>query len=47
MADACYGITCNAICPGYVDTALGIQDDKVKDHNKNIIASNCIKLIDL
>lgn len=32
-----HGITCNAICPGYVDTAMGAQDKKVKDHYKNII----------
>ena len=32
-----YGITCNAVCPGYVDTAQGVQDDKVTDHHKNII----------
>lgn len=32
-----YGITCNAICPGYVDTALGVQDDKVKHHYQSVI----------
>lgn len=32
-----YGITCNAVCPGYVDTAIGVQDDGIKDHHKNII----------
>lgn len=33
-----YGITCNAICPGYVDTAMGVQDDKVLEHYKKVIA---------
>ncbi len=33
-----YGITCNAVCPGYVDTALGVQDDKIKNHHENVTA---------
>ena len=32
-----HGITCNAICPGYVDTELGVQDNKRKNHAINII----------
>jgi 3-oxoacyl-[acyl-carrier protein] reductase len=26
-----YGITCNAICPGYVDTRMGVQTDDAGD----------------
>lgn len=32
-----YGITCNAVCPGYVDTIMGIQTKDVKNHRKKII----------
>lgn len=32
-----YGITCNAICPGYVDTRMGVQNSKVEDHYQKII----------
>ena len=33
-----YGINCNAICPGYVDTKMGAQDDKIANHQQNIIS---------
>ena len=33
-----YGVTCNAICPGYVNTVQGVQDDKVKNHYESVIA---------
>lgn len=33
-----YGITCNAICPGYVDTNMGAQDDKIPEHYTRIIS---------
>ncbi|MBK8394911.1 MAG: SDR family oxidoreductase [Leptospiraceae bacterium] len=32
-----YGITANAISPGYVETAMGIQDDKVANHRNLIL----------
>ena len=32
-----FGITCNAICPGYVDTSMGAQDLKVDDHTAKIL----------
>lgn len=32
------GITCNAVCPGYVDTALGVQPDKVSHYLERVIA---------
>lgn len=33
-----YGITCNAICPGYVDTQMGIQNDSVNEHLLRVLA---------
>lgn len=33
-----YGITCNAICPGYIDTVLGIQENKIDNHREMVIA---------
>lgn len=32
-----YGITCNAICPGYVNTPMGAQDAKQENHRLKII----------
>lgn len=32
-----YGITANAISPGYVDTAMGVQESEVLDHKKIIM----------
>jgi len=32
-----HGITCNAICPGYIDTEMGIQEKKLKDHRKKVL----------
>ena len=32
-----YGITCNAICPGYVDTRMGIQET-LTDHDKKVLS---------
>ncbi|WP_246057633.1 SDR family NAD(P)-dependent oxidoreductase [Leptospira gomenensis] len=32
-----YGITVNAISPGYMETSMGIQEDQVNDHRKKII----------
>ncbi|XDD52466.1 SDR family NAD(P)-dependent oxidoreductase [Leptospira sp. WS92.C1] len=33
-----FGITANAISPGYMETSMGIQEDQVDDHRKKIIA---------
>ncbi len=33
-----YGITCNAVCPGYVQTAMGAQDDAVDDYTKKVMS---------
>jgi 3-oxoacyl-[acyl-carrier protein] reductase len=32
-----FGITCNAVCPGYVETAMGAQDDKIQDHRRRVL----------
>ena len=34
-----YGITCNAICPGYVGTEMGLQDGEVDDHTKRVLSA--------
>ena len=33
-----YGITCNALCPGYVGTAMGVQGDQIEDHENTVLA---------
>jgi 3-oxoacyl-[acyl-carrier protein] reductase len=38
-----YGITCNAICPGYVDEGMGIHEDQVKDHYQRVMRKSPIK----
>ncbi len=35
-----HGITCNAVCPGYVDTAMGVQPDKVQDYLARVLAKS-------
>lgn len=32
-----YGISCNAICPGYVDTRMGVQDAAITNHMEKVI----------
>jgi 3-oxoacyl-[acyl-carrier protein] reductase len=32
-----FGITCNAICPGYVNTRMGAQDSSYSEHTKKIL----------
>lgn len=32
-----YGITANCLSPGYVDTAMGVQETEVSDHRKKIL----------
>ncbi|MBA3661093.1 MAG: SDR family oxidoreductase [Gammaproteobacteria bacterium] len=41
-----YGITCNAVCPGYVDTSMGVQNS-ISDHEKKIIAKTPLARIAL
>ncbi|MGZ4123164.1 MAG: SDR family NAD(P)-dependent oxidoreductase [Tumebacillaceae bacterium] len=40
-----HNITCNAICPGYVDTALGVQTDKISDYMTRVLQKSPIKRI--
>jgi 3-oxoacyl-[acyl-carrier protein] reductase len=40
-----YGITCNAVCPGYVDTKMGIQPDQKQDYLKQVLARSPVKRI--
>lgn len=40
-----FGITCNSISPGYVNTKMGIQDDQIVNHNKKIISQTPLKRI--
>jgi 3-oxoacyl-[acyl-carrier protein] reductase len=40
-----YGITCNAICPGYVDTAMGVPPDRVKDYVQRVMHRSPVKRI--
>lgn len=32
-----HGITCNAICPGFVETPMGIQESEVQDHLNRVL----------
>lgn len=32
-----FGITSNAVSPGYVDTKMGVQENEVSDHQKKIL----------
>ncbi|MBW0435418.1 SDR family oxidoreductase [Leptospira yasudae] len=32
-----FGITANAISPGYMETSMGIQEDQVSDHRRKIL----------
>lgn len=33
-----FGITSNAVSPGYMETSMGIQEDQVSDHRNKILA---------
>lgn len=39
------GITCNAICPGYVDTRLGVQEDVISDYMQRVLQKSPVKRI--
>lgn len=39
------GITCNAVCPGYVNTRMGIQDDQVSDHLQRVLARTPVQRV--
>lgn len=38
-----FGITCNAICPGYVETRMGAQDENVDSHLAKILEKSPVK----
>ncbi|HEU4963695.1 MAG TPA: SDR family NAD(P)-dependent oxidoreductase [Bacilli bacterium] len=40
-----HGITCNAICPGYVDTALGVQSNLISDYMQRVMQKSPVKRI--
>lgn len=40
-----YGITCNAICPGYVDTAMGVESSEVTDYLRKVLEKSPVKRI--
>ena len=40
-----YGITCNAICPGYVDTAMGIHDDDYQGFRQSVLNMTPARMI--
>lgn len=40
-----FGITCNAISPGYVNTKMGIQDTEITNHDEKILSRTPIKRI--
>lgn len=40
-----HGITCNAICPGYVDTAMGVRPEDISDYMKRVIAKSPVKRV--
>lgn len=40
-----FGITANAVSPGYVNTRMGIQEDQVKDHTKLILEKTPVRKI--
>ncbi|MBE1446636.1 SDR family NAD(P)-dependent oxidoreductase [Paenibacillus sp. OAS669] len=40
-----YGITCNALCPGFVDTEMGVQEQQVNNHHARIIEKSPVKRV--
>lgn len=40
-----HGITCNAICPGYVNTALGVQEDAISDYMQRVLEKSPVKRV--
>lgn len=40
-----YGITCNAVCPGYVETDMGIQEEQVSSHLARVLEKSPVKRI--
>ena len=40
-----YGITCNAVCPGFVMTAMGARDDELDDYTLKVLAKSPVKIL--
>jgi 3-oxoacyl-[acyl-carrier protein] reductase len=40
-----YGITCNAICPGFVSTDMGVQEAQVDNHLLRILDKSPVKRV--
>lgn len=40
-----YGINCNAVCPGFVKTAMGARDDELDDYTKRVLDKSPVKVI--
>ncbi|MDD2371215.1 MAG: SDR family NAD(P)-dependent oxidoreductase [Firmicutes bacterium] len=40
-----YGITCNAVCPGFVLTAMGARDDELDDYTLKVMAKSPVKIL--
>jgi 3-oxoacyl-[acyl-carrier protein] reductase len=40
-----FGITCNAVCPGFVETVMGVQDQAVHNHLGRILHKSPVKRI--
>ncbi|PJZ83261.1 SDR family NAD(P)-dependent oxidoreductase [Leptospira harrisiae] len=40
-----FGITANAVSPGYVDTNMGIQEDQIMDHKTKIVNKTPVRRI--
>lgn len=40
-----HGITCNAVCPGYVGTQMGIQTEVIKNHQLKVIEKTPLERI--
>lgn len=40
-----YGITCNAVCPGFVMTAMGARDEEFDDYTLKVMAKSPVKIL--
>ncbi|GAB7389208.1 3-oxoacyl-ACP reductase FabG [Bacillaceae bacterium] len=40
-----YGITCNAVCPGYVNTALGVRPEDIPDYLERVMDKSPVKRV--
>lgn len=40
-----FGITCNAICPGYVDTSMGVKSEEISDYMTRVLEKSPVQRI--